>query len=138
MVVVYYIYYITLQSWCKPFYNWAFMETIEESENRYKDVEHFDILISQDKYKSRKKSNPFMELAPIEGDTEMETEESENKKNDSKDMENTNRGNKSMSIDNFMTVLHNSGEIICNLGFIYLLQFNIWYFSIFINNGRFI
>lgn len=83
----------------------------------------FDILISQDKYKSRKKSNPFMELAPIEGDTEMETEESENKKVDSKDMENTNRGNKSMSIDNFMTVLHNSGEIICNLGFIYLLQF---------------
>ena len=34
--------------WCKPFYNWAFMETIEESEERYKDVEHFDILISHD------------------------------------------------------------------------------------------
>lgn len=34
--------------WCKPFGNWAFMETIEESEERYKDIEHFDILISHD------------------------------------------------------------------------------------------
>ena len=34
--------------WCKPFGNWAFMETIEESEERYKDVKHFDILISHD------------------------------------------------------------------------------------------
>ena len=34
--------------WCKPFYNWAFMEPIEESDERYKDVEHFDILISHD------------------------------------------------------------------------------------------
>lgn len=34
--------------WCKPFYNWAFMETIEESNERYKDVEKFDILISHD------------------------------------------------------------------------------------------
>jgi len=34
--------------WCKPFYNWAFMELVEESDERYKDVEHFDILISHD------------------------------------------------------------------------------------------
>ena len=34
--------------WCKPFGNWAFMEAIEESEERYKDIEHFDILISHD------------------------------------------------------------------------------------------
>lgn len=34
--------------WCKPFYNWAFMEPVEESDERYKDVEHFDILISHD------------------------------------------------------------------------------------------
>ena len=34
--------------WCKPFYNWAFMESIDASDIRYKDVEHFDILISHD------------------------------------------------------------------------------------------
>ena len=34
--------------WCKPFYNWAFMEPVEESDERYNDVEHFDILISHD------------------------------------------------------------------------------------------
>ena len=34
--------------WCKPFGNWAFMETIEESKERYKDIEHFDILMSHD------------------------------------------------------------------------------------------
>lgn len=34
--------------WCKPFGNWAFMETIDKSEERYKDVEHFNILMSHD------------------------------------------------------------------------------------------
>lgn len=34
--------------WCKPFYNWAFMETTEKSDERYKDVEHIDILLCHD------------------------------------------------------------------------------------------
>lgn len=34
--------------WCKPFYNWAFMEPVEDSDKRYKDVEKFDILMSHD------------------------------------------------------------------------------------------
>lgn len=34
--------------WCKPFYNWAFMETVEESDERYKDIEKIDILVSHD------------------------------------------------------------------------------------------
>jgi predicted phosphohydrolase len=34
--------------WCKPFYNWAFMEETSKSDERYKDVQHIDILMSHD------------------------------------------------------------------------------------------
>lgn len=34
--------------WCKPFGKWAFMESFEESETRYKDIDHVDILMTHD------------------------------------------------------------------------------------------
>ena len=34
--------------WCKPFFNWAFMEEEKASDERYKDVQHMDILITHD------------------------------------------------------------------------------------------
>jgi Icc-related predicted phosphoesterase len=34
--------------WCKPFYNWAFMEETTKSDERYKDVQHMDILMTHD------------------------------------------------------------------------------------------
>ena len=34
--------------WCKPFGEWAFMESIFESTKRYRNLTHFDILISHD------------------------------------------------------------------------------------------
>ena len=34
--------------WCKPFYDWAFMESIDASKRRYENLTHFDILISHD------------------------------------------------------------------------------------------
>ena len=34
--------------WCKPFYNWAFMEETTKSDERYKDIQHMDILMTHD------------------------------------------------------------------------------------------
>ena len=34
--------------WCKPFYEWSFMEAEEASDERYKNVTHIDILMSHD------------------------------------------------------------------------------------------
>ena len=48
--------------------------------------------------------------------------ESEKEKED-KEMEDMNKGNKAISLDNFMNVMKNCGEVIINLGLIYLLQF---------------
>jgi len=87
----------------------------------------FEILSSNEQFKSKMKSNPFLELAPIQdGETEENKEELSDKNKDLlgiNDMDNINKRNKVMSIDNFINVIQNSGKIILNLGAIYLLQF---------------
>lgn len=97
----------------------------------------FRIYNSQEK----NKNNKHMELTSLEGETVEEIENNEMKggsegmqknedinKNDEKisednELENMNKGNKAMTLDNFVIVMKSCGEVIINLGIIYFLQF---------------
>ena len=95
----------------------------------------FTILVSQERNMVNGKKNPTLELSPIDGDTvEPENDEDlgqgaaqinnqNNVKEEEKEMEDINKGNKSMSIENFIKVMKSCGEVIGNLGIIYFFQF---------------
>ena len=88
---------------------------------------------------------PNMELSPVVRDTIEDNENNEmrgtekklqepkslnindpvesEKENEDKEMDDMNKGNKAISLDNFRNVMKNCGEVIINLGLIYLFQF---------------
>lgn len=90
-------------------------------------------------------NTPNMELSPVIRDTIDDNENNEmkgtekqlqqpkqlkinepieiEKEKEDKEMENMNKGNKAISLDNCRNVMKNCGEVIINLGLIYLLQF---------------
>ena len=91
-------------------------------------------------------NTPNMELSPVIRDTIEENENNEMKgtekqlqqpkslnindpveiekeTTEDKEMDDMNKGNKAISLDNFRNVMKNCGEVIINLGLIYLFQF---------------
>ncbi len=101
------------------------------------------IYIMQEKNRPKSGNISTMELSPLEGDTVESLEINEmkgkgeglqknediNKPGENEkeleelELERMNKGNKTMSIENFINVMKSCGEVLGNLGLIYFLQF---------------
>ena len=108
------------------------LEDMKKSESKEKESENKENVELEDKNENNENKNEEPKPEQIQiydenNNLSLENEEKEDRKSiresEDKEMENMNKTNQVMSIENFRKVMNMVGEVIINLGLIYFLQF---------------